>query len=228
MNYTICSSCGQKALSVATRCPRCGLAFEEQFLSRLRSRPRSRSMPLVVLIVGTVVALFGANALMRRLTGVPQGLAPPPAPTVTAAPAGAVVPRPTADTQSVLRRDVPAASSESLVPAAPARVVVDTTAPPPRVAVPPAPVSAVVVPAPVVPAPVRAGSPATERRHASIWTNVRAARSNTAPVRRILRPGEAVQVDSLARGWYRVVADGLPVGYADRRLLLDSLAPVSP
>ncbi len=220
MNYTICSSCGQKALSVATRCPRCGLAFEEQFLSRSRSTPKSRGMPLIVLIVGVVAALFGANALMRRITVAPQGLVPPPAP---GAGAVAVVPVPAADTPPAPRRDLPAASVESLTPVARAPVVVDTPAPLPRVVAPPAPVPAVVVPAPVATGPLP-----TQRRYASIWTNVRAARSNTSPVLRILRPGEVVQVDSLARGWYRVMSDGLPVGYADRRLLADAPSTDSP
>ncbi|MEO8637264.1 MAG: hypothetical protein ABI587_18480, partial [Gemmatimonadales bacterium] len=74
MSYTICPSCGQKALSVATRCPRCGVAFEDQFLSRARSAPTLRRTPLVFLIAGVVVALVGANALMRRLSTAPQGM----------------------------------------------------------------------------------------------------------------------------------------------------------
>ncbi len=227
MNYTICSSCGQKALSVATRCPRCGLAFEEQFLSRARSRPKSsRWMPLVVLILGVVGALVGANALMRRLSMDPQGMVPPPVP---AAPAVAAVRRPAADTQPTPPRDAPAERVESLVPVARAPVVVDTPAPAPRVVKPAAPVPAAPLPAAApVPAPVAAGPLPTQRRYASLWTNVRAARSNTAPVLRILRPGEVVQVDSLARGWYRVMSDGLPVGYTDRRLLADAPSPDSP
>jgi hypothetical protein len=35
----------------------------------------------------------------------------------------------------------------------------------------------------------------------------------------VLQPGDAVLVDSLVRGWYRVVADGRTVGYAHRRYL---------
>ena len=37
-------------------------------------------------------------------------------------------------------------------------------------------------------------------------------------------PGELVGVDSLGRGWYRVLVDGVPVGFVDR----SSLAPAPP
>jgi hypothetical protein len=68
-------------------------------------------------------------------------------------------------------------------------------------------------PRPVEPTAV-AGS---ERRFATTWINVRAVRSARAKVVRVLKPGEAVQVDSLGEGWYKVVSG--ETGYADRRLL---------
>ena len=49
--------------------------------------------------------------------------------------------------------------------------------------------------------------------------NIRGDRSGSAAVVQILKPGEAVGVDSLKRGWYRVVADGQPLGYVDRSLV---------
>jgi hypothetical protein len=56
--------------------------------------------------------------------------------------------------------------------------------------------------------------------------NVRADRSSTAPVIRILHPGEVILVDSLKQGWYRVVSDLQGLGYVDRRYL-DTSPPVA-
>jgi hypothetical protein len=62
------------------------------------------------------------------------------------------------------------------------------------------------------------------RRFARTWVNVRGARDRAAPVVRVLNPGDAVQVDSLSRGWYRVLIDGRAVGYVHR----SNLDPVPP
>jgi len=43
---------------------------------------------------------------------------------------------------------------------------------------------------------------------------------------RVLNPGEAVLVDSLKRGWYRVLADGRIVGYV-HRTQLDAAPPAA-
>ena len=56
--------------------------------------------------------------------------------------------------------------------------------------------------------------------------NVRADRSNTAAVIRILRPGEEVLVDLLKQGWYRVVTDSQALGYVDQRYL-DTVPPAA-
>ena len=58
-----------------------------------------------------------------------------------------------------------------------------------------------------------------ERRYASTWVNLRSRRSSTAPVVRILEPGETVMVDSLRQGWYRAVAYVQTLGYVDRSLV---------
>jgi SH3-like domain-containing protein len=83
------------------------------------------------------------------------------------------------------------------------------------------------VPVAPAPTPEPLGTVAAQRRYASTWTNVRADRSNTAPVIRILRPGEVVQVDSLKQGWYRLVTDEQATGYVDQRYL-DTLPPGPP
>ena len=74
-------------------------------------------------------------------------------------------------------------------------------------------------PAPVEAAPTPAATGRQLQRYAKTWVNVRGGRSRRSPDVRVLNPGEAVLVDSLVRGWYRVVIGGQPVGYVDRRYL---------
>ena len=216
MSYTVCPNCGQNALSVATRCPRCGLPFEEQFMGRAPASPKPRRAPLVLLMLGVVVAMLGANALLRRLS-----LAPPPS--TTRAKVATPAPAPP--------RPVPPPASESLAPVVESLGATPPPPPrPPRETLPPR-LDRVLTATPSVTAAPRAiaETVATERRVASTWMNVRSGRSNSAPVLRILRPGEAVEVDLLERGWYRVLsADRQPAGYVDRRLLAPSPATASP
>ena len=68
--------------------------------------------------------------------------------------------------------------------------------------------------APPVAAPPAAATRDQLRRYATTWVNVRERRGPNATAVRVLEPGEAVLVDSLAGGWYRVVIDGQPIGYA--------------
>jgi len=65
------------------------------------------------------------------------------------------------------------------------------------------------------------------RRYAQTWVNVRQSRNVAAPAVRVLNPGEAVLVDSLRGGWYRVLAEGRTVGYVYRSRL-DSAPPAAP
>jgi hypothetical protein len=69
--------------------------------------------------------------------------------------------------------------------------------------------------------PVAAARPAgaSARRYAQTWVNVRGERSRSAPAVAVLNPGDAVTVDSLVRGWYRVLVDGRAVGYVYRSML---------
>lgn len=71
------------------------------------------------------------------------------------------------------------------------------------------------------PPPPDAPAPATTtlRRYARTWTNVRSGRGRATASLRVLNPGDAVLVDSLVRGWYRVVVDGRPDGYVHRSML---------
>ena len=74
--------------------------------------------------------------------------------------------------------------------------------------------------APVTPAVANA----LATRVARTWVNVRGRRGRSTPTVRVLDPGDAVQVDSLHRGWYRVLIDGRAAGYVHR----SNLDPVSP
>ncbi len=71
-------------------------------------------------------------------------------------------------------------------------------------------------------APSPSGGPI--QRYARTWVNVRAGRSGGTALVRTLRPGEAVLVDSLDQGWYRIVVDGRTDGYVDQAYL-DEAAP---
>jgi hypothetical protein len=220
MSYTICSSCGQKALQVATRCPRCGLAFEEQFLSRSRPARPPRRVPFVLLLTGTVVTVLLANALRRSVTLQQEGMTP--APTPPAVVAAAPVAPPVAAAPS------PIAAADTFAPdSSPRR---DSARPPAVVAAAPAPAPAAVVPPPTPPVPSAATTVTDPGQHrtASTWVNVRASRSSAAPVLGVLSPREVVRVDSLLAGWYRVITDRFPPGYADRRLLDVAQGPVAP
>ena len=65
------------------------------------------------------------------------------------------------------------------------------------------------------PSPVRTSL----RRYAQTWANVRGERTLSAPAVGRLNPGDAVTVDSLVRGWYRVLVDGRTLGYVHRSTL---------
>jgi len=63
-------------------------------------------------------------------------------------------------------------------------------------------------------------------RYARTWVNVREGRDREASSVRVLNPGEKVIVDSLQGGWYRVSADGQPLGYVHRSNL-DAAPPTA-
>jgi hypothetical protein len=58
------------------------------------------------------------------------------------------------------------------------------------------------------------------QRYARTWVSIRAGRSDGSAAVRTLEPGEAVLVDSLSQGWYRVVVGGRAVGYVDGSYLI--------
>jgi Bacterial SH3 domain len=107
----------------------------------------------------------------------------------------------------------------------PAAVPQADAAPAARAATPgPAPAPATVVdsvasPPATAPVPARPPTEPSGRRYAQTWVNVRGERTRSAPPVAMLNPGDAVMVDSLVRGWYRVLVDGRALGYVHRSTL---------
>jgi hypothetical protein len=202
-----CPNCGQNALSIATRCPHCGQPFESRLWQSPAPGSEGRRMPAGLVITGVVIVLVVVGVAQRESRGpVSYSSAPQPAATREVAP-----PPPPAVVRPA--QSAPPIDSVSLADATPAAAKVAKEA----------------VPAPA-PTPVEApaADESLERRYASTWVNVRAGRSGSAPVVQILKPGEAVGVDSLRQGWYRVVDNGRRLGYVDRSLVGATPESVSP
>ncbi|MFL5518303.1 MAG: hypothetical protein ACJ8DJ_19270 [Gemmatimonadales bacterium] len=182
MSYIECPECGQKALSVATRCPRCGHNYPQLPIWKQATRSGPGRLRPFLPIAGVLAAGVIIVVLIGRLAHGPTTATRPGAPGATALPSQPVQPP---------DRSAPVASAGSTAPAArPAR-------------------------APATPPASPAVTPEV-RRYARTWVNVRRERARGAPTVRVLRPGEGVVVDSLRRGWYRVLAGGRPVGYVYR------------
>jgi uncharacterized protein YgiM (DUF1202 family) len=181
MTYIECPQCGQKALSVATRCPRCGHNYPPQPIHRHTLGPElTRFRPLLP-IVGIIVAGVVLVVMIARWA------TPAPSALVDTVPVVAPPPEPQSAPVAAVATDVPVVAS---APAAPT-------------------------------------SGAGMKRYARTWINVRGGRARAAPVVQVLKPGESVTVDSLTRGWYRVLTGGRPVGYVHRSNL-DVTPPSQP
>ena len=210
MSYRVCTNCGQKALAIATRCPRCNSAFAEQTPPEVPAPP-PRRFPIVPVVAGLAVVIVAGLAI-RQLTVRGRALEPP---SVVASEAAQAPP--------------PAVAADSA--AAPPTLITDTAAQVvlTKTAEPSAPPPTARQSEPKSPSRSTSTSAAAgEFRYASTWVNVRSDRKSSAPVVRILLPGEVVRVDSLKVGWYRVVSDGQAAGYVDRRLLGTTRGPAVP
>jgi len=184
MAYIECPKCGQRALSVATRCPRCGNSFPTQFLRRSGSKPEAQRLRRLLVVAGALLAVVVVVVVLQRQAG-PRAVAVP-APT---APHDTALPIP-----SQVRGEPSASAGDS------SRSVVESPS--------------------GTPPPVGQQL----QRYARTWVNVRGGRSPGAHAVRILSPGEAVLVDSLRQGWYRVLVDGRTLGYVYRSFL-DAVPP---
>ncbi|MGE3525943.1 MAG: SH3 domain-containing protein, partial [Gemmatimonadales bacterium] len=151
--------------------------------------PKRRRFPIILLIFALVLVVVIVDGERRR-----AGTPPPARPALLPD----TVPDPRAAAQAPSESTPPDLGVTGPLPA-------NSTAvprPAPR-AMPPQAVTASPVSGP------------TERRYARTWVNVRAARHPGAAVLWILNPGDAVQVDSLQGGWYRVQVAGREPGYVD-------------
>jgi len=202
MAYMDCPECGKTMLSIATQCPHCGYQFPPQQLRISIPPPQVRkvrpavTVALALVVVAAVVVAFQSWGGWRA--GPESGVAtvPPRAPSgeQQQQPVETTVP----DTAAVgaIRQD-----------SQPQVSVAETT-------------PAVTTPPPALPPPAALPTGQQTRRYASTWVNVRRDRGREAPTVRVLQPGDAVLVDSLDQGWYRVVIDGQPIGYAHRANLV--------
>ena len=228
MAYIECPQCGQSALSVATRCPRCGFGFTQHRLRHGHHRHSAgNKIPLWVgggLVVLVVVFLIGDG-------GNGAVTVPPIAGGLDGQPAEVVVQIDTGGEGVVDGVMVQPAGELPPDAAATPTLAVSAgrldTVPPIKATAPaesrplPDPVVVTIVPPS---AEADAAEFPEEPRWAKTWVNVRAGRSGSSEPVRILNPGELVGVDSLGLGWYRVLVDGVPVGFVDRSFL----APAPP
>lgn len=216
MSSLTCTNCGQKAPDTATRCQHCGRAFGRAPERPEDSGSRRPSIPVAVLLAGAALIILAAYQMWPRFNVAPPG-APPETPTV-AAPPPAPTPTPK-ESRAAPVESVRVAPVESVrpVPPSPSQAPRESRPPVADTAGPVAPT------APREPVSIDVA----RQRYAQVWANLRAERSNTAPVLRVLHPGEVVAVDSLQQGWYRVVTDQQDVGYVDQQYL-DTLPPSAP
>jgi len=187
MAYIECPKCSYKALSVATRCPRCGHNFPIQLIRHPVSEPQIHKLWPVLILAGVLVTVVVMDMVVRHGAAPRAFTGSPVTPSLDSA--RYIPPQPV--------RETPAPTGDS------SRSV----------------------------EPLLSGIPPTggrgSKRYATTWVNVRENRSGGSAAVRVLNPGEAVLVDSLSGGWYRVVADGRTLGYVDR-LYLDTASPRNP
>ena len=219
MSYVECPKCGQRALSVATQCPHCGLDFTAEHPKHLvveEEVPRLRRRLQVAGVLLAVAFVLGGIALALYQSGSKEALTPPPATPVDSAPSKPSQPAPEKSTKLAdsARQMAPAPRTDTTHPPPPA---------PPAAKQPVAEPSASRVdtsrPAPSAPAPAPPPGNELLQRYARMWVNVRNRRRPDATIVRVLKPGEPVLVDSLRQQWYRVLIDGRPVGYVYRGYL---------
>ena len=90
MAYIECPKCGYKALSVATRCPRCGHGFPTLLIRHPVSEPRLHRIWPVLIVAGALlfvmVMVDRRQAGPREITGSPTRAALDTAPSIPAQP----------------------------------------------------------------------------------------------------------------------------------------------
>jgi len=223
MAYIECPQCGQSALDVATRCPRCGFGFAQHRLRHGERRPTERHR--YPLWIGGSILVLATVFLAGRRGGFSGGVTVPPvASGLDSEPQSVLVQTDSGAGQPDGDAPVTANSADDTTSMAGSTEGVDDAIPVADGAVSPTPsprdtaARVVVIEPPGTPAPALPAPP-VDIRWASTWVNVRAGRSGSSEAVRVLNPGDQVGVDSLGRGWFRVLIDGVPVGYVDRSFL---------
>lgn len=210
-----CPNCNQTVLSVASVCPKCGFLLTQhrgperqhgaltecrrcggQVSSTARKCPYCGSYrPAKSFAVhpGVVIAVLVSVLAAGAATSVVRRLAAP-------TPAS-LLPAPAEPTPSE-----PAPAAPVPTPSEPTRNPSIIVPPPGQATSPPVATS--------VP-------PHTRVRFTVNWANVRAAPDSTAPVVRVLRPAQRVEVADRQGRWWSAWLDGEPIGFVANAILVD-------
>jgi len=196
-SYVECPDCGKRALSVATRCPHCGFHFPPRRIVRPSPTPSFGASRGMIAVGGAVLTLLIVALVVRHGRAAGERTAAAPARPVDSMP----VPSAPAPRAATAKGSTPARAAKGAAAGGADSSRVSTAAP--------------------GSAPSSGASPAAlgNRRYAQTWVNVREDRTRSAPTVGMLNPGDAVTVDSLVRGWYRVLVDGRTLGYVHRSTL---------
>lgn len=220
MAYIECPRCHQRALSVATTCPRCGHDFTDQRVRHSGQHPvppdNAKRQQRVIAIVASLTLLLLFIALQSAGRGVRSGQERKDDLSGMASPAVAAADSTAPDTVVVeAPAPAPAGQAEETAAAAVA------TAPPKAAPKPPEPTRRKPAPIPLATsARIDAPPPGPgEARYAVTWVNVRDGRSINAAVVRVLNPGELVRVRDYEGGWWQAILDGKPIGYVGNSVL---------
>ncbi len=204
-----CPQCGHRALSVATRCPRCGHEFPPNLIQPLPSTADLHWVRWSVMGAVAVAVIIAVGRFGRYESAINK----PPRPEAAAGVVADTTPRDTARRDSLPQQKSPPAKPAQPPPQPQPRPQQRPPQPAPQPTAAPIPQSSPPVPQPSPP------TDGQEQRYATVFVNVRRSPSAGATTVAVLNPGDAVLVDSLRRGWYRIVRDGRVLGYADRRYL---------
>jgi predicted RNA-binding Zn-ribbon protein involved in translation (DUF1610 family) len=216
MTYIRCPQCGQRALSVATVCPKCGFVLAQNPMQLGREsglvachscgkmmdrdatecpycghRPGWWTGTRVGIATAIAVVLVAAGIMAVRAL-VPHGEARPPSEVISAP-----QPLPTVEDSTRI-----AASHPDTVAATVATAAVVPTGRPIVAAPPPAEAA--------TPRPAPAGLVA---RWTVTWVNLREGRDTVSAVVRIYQPDTRIEVADPRGGWWTVYENGVVVGY---------------
>jgi len=125
MSYLECPKCGQKALSVATQCPRCHNPFEGH------SAPRRPPTP-PGLIIGVAVAILIIVGGIARRAEVTADYMVPPAKAPARAPKARTESAPVTPPPAASHSLAPASTDSATTPALPAPAAPPVSPPPPN------------------------------------------------------------------------------------------------